>query len=299
MKTQKGFSTVLGIIILLVIGVGVYWYINNESQIESLPEIQTNQQKELSDELNRIPNDVISPEENNSISGDTIGYELEDGEHFVFVTDYGVENGEPFLIFDKIQADFDNPENFPIFSNSNPLKRKLFLSRGSSYLGTATQVTEDYWSRTSISELGGRKMFDSGNKQNNIDNFINKNEIIVITVSENKIWSIRYIEMSIGVSNVDPDLKLKDDSYDGFYVNFFKDSNNYYLTFYIDLDGTVALKVNENAPIEMVNAARQVENISIEEFKKIAYDFERVWYWVSVDVKDNVIEKIKFYMPMP
>jgi len=294
---------ILMLIILLVL-VGGYLYFKNDLVIMPNNTNQENNptsEKINENELRTKINDTTSLNEKDiKVIEDPLSYELEDGEHFVFINDYGIKDGEPFIIFDKIQANFNDSKNFPVFTNNNTLKRKLFLSRGSAYLGTAQEVKEDYWYTKSISSLGGQGLFELGNEQNNITNFINKNNILVITVADNKIWSIRYTNLDLKLEKVNYLKELDDGSYGGFYVNFFKKENTYYLT--LDASGidSVSIRIDKSAKIEMVGAGLDTEKtITIEEFKNIAYDFERLWYRVSVEIKNNTITKVLFYMNRP
>lgn len=72
MNKQKGFSTLYGIIILLVIGGGIYWYINNVNPKVLPLEVETNQPTENNAEENNEaeifnfqPGNVLSVKEIN------------------------------------------------------------------------------------------------------------------------------------------------------------------------------------------------------------------------------------------
>lgn len=74
MKTQKGFSTIWVIIILLVIGGGVYWYLNNPDNKETVSEQETVQEvKQTSNRQENVP--VTNRyEDYKQINNDVVGH---------------------------------------------------------------------------------------------------------------------------------------------------------------------------------------------------------------------------------
>lgn len=131
-NNQKGFSTLLGLLLFIVLaGGGLYLYTEKNSKEIVVPETKEETSTTTSEQSKSIPN------ENKQIAKENVKEEnnlntIEDGGHWVYVKNFFENKGKYYLSFDKYDVgecpEDGNLHPAPCLFNDNPLIRTIEIN---------------------------------------------------------------------------------------------------------------------------------------------------------------------------